>query len=141
VGGEGAAEPTPAATEAPVDESAPAESASVMGLVSQLDIEIGAKEGGQAVGLLNTDETGASQLIDLGTFVGACQSTARPDAEALYVVDCREGERGTRLRLIRRRDQLIVLRSELGGGEEEDYEIHRQIELRPGVTIQTAADK
>ena len=66
------------------------------------------------VSLTLTDETGATTVEPMGEFPGRCSESGTgpgSGADAILSLSCRDGDRGTELRLRRHGDALILLRA------------------------------
>jgi hypothetical protein len=96
--------------------------------VSQIEIQT---EGGQ-IWISIIDETGSSDLIDVGKFEGECAAGVDTGGDpeivkgAVFAVDCvREGQ-GLQLRFLHRDPDMVVLRAPVGSSS---YEMYRRIGL------------
>ena len=88
---------------------------------------------GAQIWLSVTNEVGASDLIEVGSFAGACSDDVDttgdpvPVEGAVFAVECtaQDGS-GVRLRFLRRDPQLVVVRAPAGS---DQFEVYRSLDL------------
>lgn len=89
--------------------------------------------------LSKSDETGATDHTDVGTFVGSCQNVAAEGDDVVVAAQCKAGDKGVKLHVVHRRDELIVLRAYLEEeGDELSFDVIKRVKVPIGAVVKPA---
>jgi hypothetical protein len=93
--------------------------------------------------IAQSDETGATDHTEIGSFIGSCkdETAAKKDAEVIIAAVCKDaaGERGIRLRVVHRRSEIIVLRGYLDDtGDGLSFDVIKRIKVPIGAVVKPA---
>ena len=92
----------------------------------------------QQVWIIMTDETGATERVDIGSYPGPCRDRSGElegaAMDPLLGASCSGGE-GVRLLVVQRDGNLVVLRALGEEGDELDHDEVQRVELPPGVPV------